>query len=291
MLLAPIMKERVWGGSRLKERGENSPIGEAWVLSVRPEDDNYVQNGAYEGETLGGVLKKHPEYLGKTAEAKKFPLLIKFIDSAEPLSIQLHPSDGDASGEEGKSEAWYIIEAREDAYIYLGLKEEAEVEALAESIMKGEDTTPCLNKIAVSPGECYYVPSGTPHAIGDGIYLCEIQQNSDTTFRIYDYGRPRELHKESAVLSLKKRAIPAPTQKGVLAQCEYFTSEMTELDGEAVLEALPDRFLSLTVIEGGGSISSAEGSCHFSERASIFLPAGEEKYLLRGKARIIKTSV
>lgn len=294
ILLSPILKERVWGGDRLKDEFHDSPIGESWVLSLRGGDNCRVKNGSYSGKTLGDVIKEHPEYLGKAVGEEKFPLLIKFIDSEESLSIQVHPDDESAmtlSDEGGKTEMWFIIDAKPDSYIYLGIKPDADIDELCSTILDGRDPTPFLNKIDVSPGECYFIAGGTPHAIGGGLYICEIQQNCDTTFRMYDYGRPRELHPIESVMSLKKRTIMPPTQGGILAACKYFTSELIELEDEAVIQAMPDRFMSLAVVSGDGIISSCEEDVIFGERDSVFIPAGKEKYTLCGKAQIIKTTI
>lgn len=294
LFLSQIMKERVWGGSRLQDDAHDSPIGESWVLSVRPNENSYILNGIHSGKTLAEVIDQHPEYLGKAAKTEKFPLLIKFIDSKEALSIQVHPDDEAAktlSDEGGKTEMWYIIDAEPDSYIYLGIKEDVDIDVLCSAILEGGDTTKYLNKVYVKPGECYFIAGGTPHAIGGGLYICEIQQNCDTTFRMYDYGRPRELHPLSSVTALKKRTVMPPTHGGVIASCKYFTSELIELDDDKVIEALPDKFISLTVISGEGIVSLYGEDAVFGERDSIFIPAGKEKYTLTGNARIIKTTI
>lgn len=293
IILSPIPKERVWGGDRLSGSGKY-PIGEHWVLSVRPDDNNTVKNGAFAGRTIDEVLRDHPEYLGKYAEAEKFPLLIKFIDSKESLSIQVHPDDETAArmgGEGGKTEMWYIIDAEPDSYIYFGMNEDVDIEDLRRAVLEGADPTPYLTKINVKAGDRFFIAGGTPHAIGGGNYICEIQQNCDTTFRMYDYGRPRELHLRESALSLKKTE-KCDEQKGnILATCDYFTSEMILLDRETELRAVADKFISLVVISGEGVISTDDAEYRFGERDSLFIPAGEEKYILRGQARLIKTTV
>ena len=294
VLLTPIAKSRIWGGERLSALGAEPPIGEHWTLSVRSGDNNTVANGEYKGMGLDLVLSSHPELLGTACAKDKFPLLIKFIDSKESLSIQVHPDDESAEvlGEEcGKTEMWYIIDAEPDSYIYFGIKDEFSEKEVKEAILSGADPTPFLNKVPVKSGECYFIAGGTPHAIGGGIYICEIQQNCDTTYRIYDYGRPRELHLEQAAISLKKLPPFHTANDNVLATCEYFRSEIIELDGDAAVNAAPEKFISLTVVRGKGSISLGETVYQFEERDSIFIPAGEEKYILRGNAELIKTTI
>lgn len=283
LILSHIYKERVWGGSRLVPDAA-PPIGEDWVLSVREDDNSVITNGAHEGSTLSEIIKPKG----------KFPLLIKFIDSKETLSIQVHPDDETAArmgGEGGKSEMWYIIDALPDSYIYLGMKDDVDIEAFGKIVRNGADPTPYLNKMPVRAGECYFIPAGTPHAIGGGNYICEVQQNCDTTFRMYDYGRPRELHLKEAAESLRKLALPAPTTSALLAECEYFRAELLELDGPLQISAKSDGFISLTLVSGEASISAGGESYRLSDRDSVYIPEGEEKYLLEGRAKLIRTTI
>lgn len=294
IILSPIAKNRVWGGDRLSALGAEPPIGEHWVLSVREDDNNTIVNGEFAGKSLDHVLKEHPEFLGTDCAKEKFPLLIKFIDSKESLSIQVHPDDVSAAelGEEcGKTEMWYVIDAEPDSYIYFGIKDEYSDNEVKAAILSGVDPTPYLNKVPVKAGDCYFIAGGTPHAIGGGNYICEIQQNCDTTYRIYDYGRPRELHLKQAAVSVKKNSIGYTNSENVLAKCEYFTSELISLKGELFVEATAERFISLTVVGGTGAIVTGDAEYHFGERDSVFIPAGEEKYLISGNATIIKTTV
>ena len=294
IILIPIAKSRIWGGERLSALGAEPPIGEHWTLSVRDGDNNIIANGEFAGMGLDSVLMAHPEFLGSECPKDKFPLLIKFIDSKESLSIQVHPDDEAAEilGEEcGKTEMWYIIDAEPNSYIYFGIKDEYSEGEVKDLILSGTDPTPYLNKVPVKAGDCYFIPGGTPHAIGGGIYTCEIQQNCDTTYRIYDYGRPRELHLTQAAASLKKLPNRDSAQNNILADCEYFKSELIAIEGEMLIEAISEKFVSLTVVKGNGSISVDDFEFPVEERDSIFIPAGEEKYLLCGNADIIKTTI
>lgn len=294
IFLSPISKSRVWGGTRLPALGAELPIGEHWVLSVRDGDNNIIKNGVLAGRSIDSVLAENPDFLGTACAKERFPLLIKFIDSSESLSIQVHPDDEAAkilTEESGKTEMWYIIDADPDSYIYYGIKDEFSESEVKEIILAGADPTKCLNKICVKPGECYFISGGTPHAIGGGNYICEIQQNCDTTYRIYDYGRPRELHLTQAAASLKKSRENISRSGNVLADCEYFHSELITVDGEMSICVTPERFVSLTVVNGSGGISCGVGDFAFEGRDSIFLPAGREEYILHGNAEIIKTTV
>jgi mannose-6-phosphate isomerase len=282
LILSHIYKERIWGGDRLISA--EPPIGEDWVLSVRDGDNSIVTNGDYSGLMLREIIKTEG----------KFPLLIKFIDSKETLSIQVHPDDETAAlmgGEGGKSEMWYIIDALPDSYIYLGMKDDVDLEKFRQTVMSGDDPTPYLKKISVSAGECYYIPAGTPHAIGGGNYICEVQQNCDTTFRMYDYGRPRELHLCEAARSLKKIDLPSPTRSGVLAECEYFRAELVDVDGSCEISAQDSGFISLTLVSGEASLSLNGQKYQLGDRDSVYIQAGAEKYIIEGNAKLIKTTI
>lgn len=283
LILSHIYKERIWGGERL-QKNSSTPIGEDWVLSVRDDDNSVVTNGEYAGRTLSEIMNIN----------EKFPLLIKFIDSKGTLSIQVHPDDETAAlmgGEGGKSEMWYIIDALPDSYIYLGMKNGVDIEEFRKVVLSGDDPTPYLKKIPVSAGECYYIPAGTPHAIGGGNYICEVQQNCDTTFRMYDYGRPRELHLKDAASSLKKIDLPTPTRSGVLAECEYFCAELLEVEGSSEISAINDGFISLTLVSGEAAICVDGTKYTLSDRDSVYIPAGAEKYIIEGNAKFIKTTI
>jgi mannose-6-phosphate isomerase len=298
LILEPIYKERVWGGDKLLPGHVN--IGESWVLSVRPDDDVVIKNGALAGMKLGDALSIHPEFLGSSVSEGDFPILIKFIDSVQALSIQVHPDDDTAmilGCERGKTELWYIVESAPESFIYYGIREDADINTVKKDMLSGKDVTGSLNKVYVNPGDCFLIEGGTPHAIGAGIYLAEIQQNCDTTFRIYDYGRlgldgkPRELHLKEASVAIKNTPCKKERKGESLVSCKYFNSSMMSVSGDTVLYSLYDRFTSLTVISGHGVIRFGEFECDFAKGSQIFIPAGREEYLLSGEASIIKTIV
>jgi mannose-6-phosphate isomerase len=210
--------------------------------------------------------------------------------------VQVHPDDEYALKNEnslGKTEMWYIVEAEEGAGIYLGFKKSITKEELSEAI-KEKRLTELMNFYRVSAGECYFIPAGTIHAIGKGCLIAEIQQNSNLTYRVYDYGRvgkdgkERELHveKAKAVATLKKFE-PQVFPDGVLGSCEYFTARKYGIDGGRVLNATEDSFHAVTVIDGGGSINGIS----FEKGDTLFIPAGFGKYKINGKAEVIVTSV
>ena len=206
MLLNPCPRSMIWGGDRLKTKFNKvapfDTLGESWELTCRPEADSIIANGEYKGQRLRDVINC----------TDSFPLLIKFIDARDDLSVQVHPDDNvtDENGHSlGKTEMWYIIEADEGAELIFGLRDDVSKEKFEELVRRG-DFEIALKRVKVKPGDCYFIPAGQVHAIGKGILLAEIQQNSDTTYRLYDYGRldkdgnPRELHIEKALSVIKK---------------------------------------------------------------------------------------
>ena len=211
-----LYKDYVWGGRNLprigKEIPEEGKVAESWELSCHKNGTSVIANGIFEGTELTGLIEKYGRQVIGTAldekHVKKFPLLIKFIDANDRLSVQVHPTDEYAfvheNGELGKNEMWYIISAEPGATLVAGVKEGVTKEIFAKAIEEGK-VEECLNSIAVKEGDIINIPAGLVHAIGKGIILAEVQQNSDTTYRVYDYGRlgadgkPRELHVEKSL--------------------------------------------------------------------------------------------
>jgi len=214
IIFTPDYKERVWGGHKLKTvLGKEIPFehtGESWEIACHENGQSVVKNGKYKGLTMEQLLEKHGEnIIGRHFEkGDKFPLLIKFIDAKDKLSVQVHPEDDYAftneNGELGKSEAWYILQANEGSKLVAGVKDGVTKE-LFEEKLKNNQLEEVLNEVEVKAGDVLDIPAGLLHAIGDGILLAEIQQNSDTTYRVYDWGRvgldgkPRELHIEKSL--------------------------------------------------------------------------------------------
>ena len=206
--LAPAFKDYLWGGTKLKtefdKKSDLQKVAESWELSTHKDGQSIVANGEFKGLTLSEYIEKNGrECIGKNAMAFEFfPILIKFIDAADNLSVQVHPSDEYAlsnEGEYGKTEMWYVLDCEKDAFLYYGLNREITKEEFAERI-KENMLLEVLNKVKVNKGDVFFINSGTIHAIGKGIVICEIQQNSNTTYRVYDYdrrdknGNTRELH-------------------------------------------------------------------------------------------------
>ena len=196
LMLAPAFKDYIWGGERLKrdwgKQTDLSPLAESWELSCHEAGPSVVASGEWAERTLAQVLAAHPQFVGTKAEkAGEFPLLIKLIDAAGPLSVQVHPDDDYAERVEhalGKTEMWYVLDAGEGAGIYYGFKRETTLKEMKAAI-ESNTLTELLNWVPVKKGECFFILAGTVHAIGAGLLIAEVQQSSNLTYRVYDYGR------------------------------------------------------------------------------------------------------
>lgn len=257
-LLSPAAKDYIWGGTRLREEYNKhidvTPLAETWECSTHPDGPSRVASGAFAGEKLVDVLRAHPEFIGthpKTDGEGGLPVLIKFIDAARDLSVQVHPSDEYARthehGQLGKTEMWYVLEAAPGASLVYGFRQDLTRAMLAASL---EDDTVerYLQKVEIHRGDVFLIESGTVHAIGAGAMIVEIQESSNLTYRMYDYhrlgkdGKPRELHIAKAldVVDLRQKPLPEQLQREreehdgysveLLEQCKYFRTERIHLD-------------------------------------------------------------
>ncbi len=301
--LQPAVKDYLWGGTRLKTeygiKSDLEKLAEAWVLSTHKDGDGLVLNGEYEGKTLSQAVElMGPDALGERGKKfPYFPILIKLIDAKDDLSVQVHPNDEYAKrveGEFGKTEMWYIVDCDEGATLYYGFKEPISREKLKETIADNT-VTDYLNKVPVKKGDVFFIPAGTIHAIGKGILIAEIQQNSNTTYRVSDYGRlgadgkPRPLHIEKAVevADLNPPKIQENLKEGYLADCEYFNVRLTELKNEAKITVDSSSFSSILCLDGEaqlGDISLKKGEC-------CFISAGQGEVTLKGNATLIESRV
>ena len=279
--LRPVYMDFLWGGTRIKDVLNKDTYGyetvaESWELSAHKNGQSFIDSGKYKGMKFSKFIRGvGAEQLGwKVNNYTQFPLMIKFIDARRNLSIQVHPQDDYAFKNEndyGKNEMWYIIDAEPGSYIYVGFDKDVTKEEVEERI-KNRTITSILNKIYVTPGESYYIEAGTVHAIGAGCLVCEVQQSSDVTYRLYDYGRldkngkPRKLHIKQAfdVLDFAKKdieVIKAETleesggiKKSLLAECKYFVTHKYEINGVLTLSASEATFKALVIIDGEGTI-------------------------------------
>ena len=313
MKLEAPLKDYLWGGTRLKdEYGKKTnldKVAESWELACHKDGKSKIVNGEAAGLFLEDWLAgQDKSVLGTNAASfPYFPLLIKLIDAKGDLSVQVHPDNDYAmrvEGEYGKTEMWYIVDCEPGASLLYGFKEKISKEEFESRIADNTLLEDC-NRVPVKKGDVFFIDSGTLHAIGKGILICEIQQNSNTTYRIYDYGRvgkdgkPRELHVKKAIDVTKLEPPTKPTtalakidiipglDMKLLAECEYFTAYHATLKGEASLKAGSESFQTFTVLSGSLKLTSGDTVLDFYKGESVFIPAGLGIYTLTGDATFI----
>lgn len=314
--LTYIAKSAIWGGSRLAlewgKQGDGDNIAETWELSVREKEMAYIENGEAEGLSLRDYIRA----AGADCVAndysldKPFPLLVKFIDAADRLSVQVHPDDayaGERENDVGKTEMWYIVDADEGARIVCGLKDGVSESDFAQAVREGR-TGEVLKSISVKKGESYFIPAGLVHAIGKGVLIAEIQQNSDLTYRVYDYdrvgkdGQKRPLHVDKALDvtrvwsadGIEKEAFAGgKTSCGgeLLANGKYFSVCKHTVDGEIRLNVSEESFCHLLCIDGAAVIRVLGEKYEIKRGDSYFLPAGLGECSILGNAQIICSRV
>ena len=299
--LIPALKDYIWGGHKLEKmygKGGCKRVSESWEVSVHPDGPSGIAGGG----TLAQYLAEHPQAVCPQGGA--LPVLIKFIDAAKKLSVQVHPDNEYArrvEGDNGKTEMWYVVQADEGAGIYCGFKKDTARGEFARMVGDGSVEN-CLNFIPVKAGDCYLINAGTVHAIGAGCVICEVQQSSNVTYRVYDYGRlgadgkPRPLHIAKALDVIDFSAFRDTTGSGpfteaeggkerLLTQCGYFRCRELLLSGSCARKN-DASFTALTVLEGAGSIDGEP----FAAGNSFFIPCGET-FSLTGNAKIILTDL
>ena len=292
--LTPSLKDNIWGGNKLREYGKSSDkdrIAESWELSFT----NGGEAKICDGREMSAVFPK--ETWGTACEKfHAFPVLTKFIDAKDNLSVQVHPSDEYAlanEGQFGKTEMWYVVDAEEGAGLYMGLERECDKDEFARAVADGT-VEELLSFKAVKPGDVYFIPSGTIHAIGAGVVIFEIQQNSTLTYRLYDYmrrdkdGNLRELHVDKAMKVSLLEPYSEPQfdtdDESVIGKCEYFETRKYTLNfTKQSFNVESDSYLSITCVSGEGTI---EGE-RISRGDTFFIPAGEGAVSVEGNLEII----
>ncbi|MEQ8154416.1 MAG: type I phosphomannose isomerase catalytic subunit [Clostridiaceae bacterium] len=297
---------RIWGGRELEAFRNNLPeglIGESWDIACHPNGMGIVKNGEFKGMTFENLIKvKREEILGTEIKEEKFPFLIKIITANDKLSVQVHPGDEYAlknEGDSGKTEAWYVLDAKEGASLVVGTKD-CSKEQFEKALGSG-DLERYLNRVYVKPGDFYFVKSGLVHGIDGGVTVAEIQQNSDTTYRIFDYNRGRELHVQKALdvidfsLSGEKttgiKIEGEDLDKVYLLTCPYFSIEKYIIKSEVTERSDMERFYVFTCAEGSGKIYSGKETVEFSKGDSILIPAALGEYKIGGSSVLLKSYV
>ncbi len=315
----PDYKELIWGGTRLKTLF-HKPIpsdktGESWEVACHKNGKSTAANGAFAGMTLSDIIAQQGlPFLGTQFTDKDlatFPLLIKFIDATDRLSVQVHPDDAYAmehEGEPGKTEMWYVIHAEPDAKLIYGVKEGVTHEAFAAAIQDGT-LGELLNFVPVQAGDAFFMPATTLHAICEGLVIAEIQQNSDTTYRVFDWnrvgkdGKPRELHVQKAldVTDLtpktgKEKVVGLVRSVGqncctTLVHCPYFVTEKWDILSDASQGMDGSHFEILIILDGTGFIEGGGTAVPFVPGDTFFLPANLGQYTVNGACALLKTYV
>lgn len=310
--LKPVFKDYLWGGTKLRdEYGFDSnltKLAEGWMLSCHKDGENTVENGEYVGKTLTDVVKLNPNFLGENGKKfEHFPILIKIIDAKDDLSVQVHPDNEYAmrvEKEYGKTECWYILDCDEGAELIYGFNREISSEEF-KSRIENNTFLETVNKVKVKKGDLFFIEAGTLHAIGKGILLAEIQQNSNTTYRVYDYGRlgadgkPRDLHVKKAI-DVTNCTPPTRSTKPegelvkydnystqLLTKCDLFNVKKVSIKNTFDGIADDKSFVSILVTDGIGKIDNMD----IKKGDSLFIPANYGTFTISGNLEVIITRV
>ena len=295
----PLFKSLIWGGEKIAGyKGvatDQHQIGESWELSGVAQNESVVCEGEYAGQTLPELIARfRGELVGQKVYAQhgtEFPLLIKFIDARQDLSIQVHPNDELARarcGKKGKTEMWYVVDADADAHLKCGFSKQVTPDEY-ERCVNEDRITDVLADYVIRPGDVFFLPAGRVHAIGAGAFIAEIQQTSDITYRIYDYnrpgvdGKPRELHTEEAKAAIDYTVLPdyrtrydfRRNAEVELVSCPYFVTSLYDLDAPCAKEvAAHDSFLIAICIGGSGTVEDSEGNTTpLQQGQTLLIPA------------------
>ncbi len=313
--LTPAFKDYLWGGTRLRDDFgkdcEYDKVAESWELSCHKDGASVVANGEHAGKTLAQYIETEGKaVLGKNCERfEQFPILIKLIDAKDNLSVQVHPNNEYAQrveGEYGKTEMWYIVDCDEGAELLYGFKKEVSKDEFAARI-KDNTLLEITQSVPVKKGDVFFIEAGTLHAIGKGILIAEIQQNSNTTYRIYDYGRvgadgkPRELHIDKAVeVTDLCPAKPYPVTeafeengavKRLLSKCEYFTVYSVDVAEKACFNADETSFHNVLILEGNAELVCGDTTLSLKKGDSVFVPANCGEYTISGNFKSVFTKI
>ncbi len=307
----PILKERIWGGTKLKtflDKPINSEItGESWEISTVENDVSIVANGEYKGKSLNEMIENFPkEILGTLVHEKfgfDFPLLFKYLDARQDLSIQVHPNDELAKKRHnsfGKTEMWYIMQADEDARIIVGFNENSSKESYIENL-ENKTLLSILDSKKVRQGDVFFLETGTIHAIGAGMVVAEIQQTSDITYRIYDFerkdanGKERELHTDLALDAINYNKVDTQkfyskniNESNETVNCPYFTTNFIPLDGQINIQKDDNSFTVYMCVDGNFDLIYNKVTYRYSKGDTILIPAALKDFELSGNASLLE---
>lgn len=307
----PILKERIWGGTKLKTL-LNKPIvsnitGESWEISTVEGDISIVANGTLAGKSLNDLIQSTPEAIMGTAVykrfGKQFPLLFKYLDAREDLSIQVHPNDELAKKRHnsfGKTEMWYVMQADVNSKLIVGFKENSNAEEYLKNL-KNKTLLSILDDVKVKEGDVFFLATGTVHAIGAGLVVAEIQQTSDITYRIYDFdrvdanGNSRELHVDLALEAINYNKIDTykkydkkQNQSNTVVDCPYFATNFIPLEGELEVKKWGDSFTVFMCVDGHFEIELDGEKFEYKKGDTVLIPAVLKSFILNGKASILE---
>lgn len=314
LTFSPILKDRIWGGTKLKsylhKNSDSQTTGESWEISTVPGDISVVNSGLLEGKNINEIIELYPEeILGKsviTQFGKQFPLLFKFIDAREDLSIQLHPNDELAKERHnsfGKTEMWYVMQADADARLVVGFKNNSSQNEYLEAL-ENKNLVSLLNEYPVKQGDVFFLETGTIHAIGAGVVVAEIQQTSDVTYRIYDWDRVdhngigRELHTELALDAINFNTTHAkmdysevPNESSQVVNCSYFTTSIIALQDNYSWKKTKESFTVFMCTNGHFEVIINGVIIQYQMGDTILIPAIIDSLTLKGKATLLEISI
>lgn len=307
----PILKDRIWGGTKLKTY-LNKPItseitGESWEISTVENDVSIISNGSFKGKNLNELIASCPEEVLGTKVyqrfGKQFPLLFKYLDAREDLSIQVHPNDELAKKRHnsfGKTEMWYVMQADENARLIVGFKEKSSPEDYLKSL-ENNSIIDLLDIKKVEKGDIFFLETGTVHAIGAGTVIAEIQQTSDITYRIYDFdrvdanGNTRELHVDLALEAINYNVVDAEkhyskvtNESNEIVTCPYFTTNFIPLDGNVTVNKSKDSFTVYMCVEGSFELYYNEEKYNYKTGDTLLIPANMTEFKIKGKASVLE---
>lgn len=301
-----IYHTKIWGGRDFELFRDNLPdgnVGESWDIACHHNGMSVVLNGDFKDTRLDHLIeKKGEQIIGSKISKERFPILVKLINTRGKLSVQVHPDDEYVKKENeiGKNEIWYVVDTFENASIIVGLKKNCTMDQVKKAAKHG-NLEEYMNRVSIKKGETYFIPSGLIHAICEGAIIAEIQHNSDTTYRFYDYNRGRELHIEKALevidMSLKyEKSTGLKIEKDgfiktYLCLVKDFSLELYEVNSEVTEKSDVERFYTFTCVEGLGEIVYGSNFESIGKGESILIPACLGEYTLKGKMKLLKSYV